>query len=112
MGLRVASNNPRLRCPRIGYARLLIAENSPNHSTIPDPQSVITLGQRAKQPLIGPSSELSYGLEPHALFDSRAEPAVTVTPSRQWEGCTRGGSAGWVPWRGYTGYYPAVQIEA
>ena len=30
-----------------------------------DPDSVIILGHRSKQPLICPSSELLYGLEPH-----------------------------------------------
>ena len=33
-----------------------------------DFHSVITLGHTSKQPLIGPSSELSYGYEPHDLI--------------------------------------------
>ena len=48
----MASNNLRLDGPRIGYARLLVARNPPNHSTIPDPKSVITLGHKANVPLI------------------------------------------------------------
>ena len=33
-----------------------------------DSESVITLGHKAKEPLIWSPSELSYGLEPHDLF--------------------------------------------
>ena len=33
-----------------------------------DPISVITLGHKANVPLIGPSSELVDGLEPHGIF--------------------------------------------
>ena len=64
-GVILASGDLSLRRPRIGYARLLIARNMPNHSTIPDFYSVITLGQHVKQPLIWPPSELADGFEPH-----------------------------------------------
>ena len=74
----------------IGYARLLVARNIPNYSTIPDFYSVITLGKHLKQPLIRPSSELADRLEPHDLIYS----AVPVV--RQ---C-------WVPGGGVAGVYP------
>ena len=64
-GLPVASDLLSLRCPRIGYARLVVARNEPNHSTIPGPRKVIYLGHKANVPLICPGSELSYGFEPH-----------------------------------------------
>ena len=56
--------------PRIGYARLVIARNVPNHSTIPDSNTVIYLGHKAEQPLIGPPSELVDRSEPHGLIRS------------------------------------------
>ena len=68
----MASDNPSLSRPRIGYARLLIAGNMPNHSTIMDPESVITLGHSARQPLMCPASELVDRLEPHGLIWSMA----------------------------------------
>ena len=48
----VASDILSLDGPRIGYARLVIAGNSSNHSTILDSLSVITLGQHANVPLM------------------------------------------------------------
>ena len=52
-GLLVASNSLSLDRPRIGYARLLVARNSSNQSTILDLWSVITLGHTRNVPLIG-----------------------------------------------------------
>ena len=54
-----------LRRPEIGYARLVVARNSPHQSQGMDIISVITLGQQANVPLMWCPSELSYGLEPH-----------------------------------------------
>ena len=54
----------------IGYARLVSPSNTPNHSTILDPKSVISLGHTSEQPLICLGSELSYRFEPHGLFCS------------------------------------------
>ena len=64
-GVSIASDNLSLRRPRIGYARLLVARNVPNYSTIPDSRSVIRLGHKVNVPLIRPSSELGDGFEPH-----------------------------------------------
>ena len=66
-----------------------------NHSTIPDPESVITLGQLVNVPLMGPSSELTDGLEPHGhiLLQDTAT-ARTGSHAGDGRGCTRGG--GWV----------------
>ena len=66
--LLLASDNLSLDRPRIGYARLLNARNTPNHSTIPDSDTVITLGHSPYVPLIGSLSELVDGLEPHGLI--------------------------------------------
>ena len=52
--LLLASNDLRLTGPRIGYARLVVPRNVPNQSTIIDSKSVINLGHKANQPLIGP----------------------------------------------------------
>ena len=64
-GIILASDSLSLAGPRIGYARLLVLRNSPNHSTIPDPKSVIYLGHSANVPLIQPRTDLGYRLEPH-----------------------------------------------
>ena len=64
-GVLLASDILSLGRPRIGYARLVIARNVSNQSTIPDSNSVIALGHTRKQPLIRASSELGDGLEPH-----------------------------------------------
>ena len=82
----------------------------------PTRHSVITLGHNPEVPLMCPASELSYGFEPHdtILLSVSGSGVGGVGHERQrgrW-GCTRGG-AGWVgTMEGYTGYYPAVQIEA
>ena len=52
--LSVASFILRLTRPRIGYARLLVARNVPNQSTIMDYSRVIYLGHTGQQPLIRP----------------------------------------------------------
>ena len=64
----------------IGYARLLVARNIPNHSTIPDSESVIYLGHTANVPLIRRLSELADGLEPHdhILLVDTADPLPPV----------------------------------
>ena len=61
-----------MRRPRIGYARLLVARNVPNYSTILDILSVITLGHTANVPLMRPSSDLADGFEPHGHIWSAA----------------------------------------
>ena len=71
-GLPVASDILRLDRPRIGYARLLVARNVPNHSTILDYSSVITLGHTSKEPLMRPRSELVDGSEPHGSIPQSA----------------------------------------
>ena len=100
----------------IGYARLLIARNMPNCSTIPGLISVIYLGHKANEPLMWSPSELADGFEPHGQSYS--------SPCTCWRGVElmSGGGvpgvvrAGWVPGRCYTGYppsgSPAGQIEA
>ena len=62
----------------IGYARLLLARNVPNQSTIPGYRKVITLGHSAKQPLIGPASELTDGFEPHDHIYCRLLPRALL----------------------------------
>ena len=83
--------------PRIGYARLLLARNVPNHSTIPDPKSVISLGQLPNVPLIRPRSELSYRFEPHDYIYS-------AVPARAPAGQSRRAVAGVPGVRGLGGY--------
>ena len=73
---------------------------------------VIYLGHKAKQPLICSRSELSYGLEPHGLFDSRGQLCVVHVGAGQWGGCTRGGAGRVGTREGYTGYPAEGQIEA
>ena len=52
-----------------------------------DPRSVITLGHKLKQPLIGPSGELSYRLEPHGLiYYQRLHARTMYSGDRQWGG--------------------------
>ena len=84
-----------MRRPRIGYARLLVAGNVPNYSTIMDSESVIMLGHSPKEPLMRPSSELSDGFEPHGLIYSSGTPVPTADSMYGGEGCTRG-SGSWV----------------
>ena len=83
--------------PRIGYARLGLARNMPNHSTILDPQSVITLGHTANVPLIGPSSELTDGSEPHGHIPQRGQHGVPG----QLVACRHGVYPGWCRLGGY-----------
>ena len=71
----MASDNLRLYGPRIGYGRLVVARNSPNYSTIPDPESVIYLGHTRNVPLMPASSELVDGLEPHDHMDTAVDGA-------------------------------------
>ena len=61
----LTSRNLSLGCPRIGYARLVVARNVSNQSQGMDYNSVITLGKPSKQPLMCSASELADGLEPH-----------------------------------------------
>ena len=79
----------------------------------PTSDSVITLGQTVKQPLIRPPSELSYRYEPHGLIYLSPRPGVadddTVAASRGVPGVVQ---AGWVPGGGIPGTNPAVEIEA
>ena len=63
-------------------------------------------------PLIGPSSELSYRLEPHDIFTGSDVAGVDVLGVLGRGGCTRGGLAGWVPGEYYTGYYPEAGFMA
>ena len=56
-----------------------------------DINSVIMLGHSPNVPLIGASSELSDGLEPHALKLSVRAAAGCMTAVQVGEGCTRGG---------------------
>ena len=74
----MASDNLSLDGPRIGYGRLLVSRNSPNHSTIMDILSVITLGHTAEQPLMCPRTDLSYGLEPHDHICSAVMPGTPL----------------------------------
>ena len=48
----MASDLLTLDGPRIGYARLVVAKNVPNHSTTIDSQSVIYLGHTLNLPLM------------------------------------------------------------
>ena len=64
-GPSIASNVLSLRRPRIGYARLVIARNVSNQSTIPDSKRPLGLGHTRNVPLIWPRSDLSDGSEPH-----------------------------------------------
>ena len=68
----MTSRNLSLRRPRIGYARLVVAGNSPNQSQGMDINSVIRLGHSASLPLMCLLSELADGLEPHDLIYSPA----------------------------------------
>ena len=82
----------RLDGPMIGYARLVSLSYSPNQSQGMDIISVISLGHRAKQPLMRASSELVDGSEPHGCIQGTA---VGVYPCRR--GAGRGGVyPGWV----------------
>ena len=77
-----------------------------------DPRSVITLGQLANVPLIRPSSELSYRLEPHGYKLSGDVAGVDMLGVLGGEGCTRGG-ASWVVLGGcYTGYPADARFDA
>ena len=77
-----------------------------------DYYKVIYHGHSAKQPLIGPSSELGDGLEPHARFRSTVRGVRHGSSGAGREGCTRGG-AGWVvPGGCYTGYPADGRFEA
>ena len=82
----------------------------------PTPGTVITLGHTSNVPLIRAPSELSDGLEPHALIYSADMTRAAVTPSRS---CTRwgggvpgGGAAVWVPGGSIPGTDPAADVEA
>ena len=86
----------RWRRPRIGYARLLSPWNVPNQSQGMDYYTVIDLGHKAKEPLIGSSSELSDGLEPHDTITTavphRARDTVLPGRGRVYPGwCRQGG---------------------
>ena len=99
--------------PRIGYGRPLVARNMPNHSTIPDSKSVITLGHKANQPLIRPSSDLSDGFEPHGLIlPAGRTPRISASAGE----CCTGVYLGVVRLGGYREGAipgnPAYQIEA
>ena len=83
----------------------------PNHSTIPDPNSVITLGHTANVPLIEASSELSDGFEPTASFSSAAPWSGVAASGPWWEGCTRGGAAGGYRGGGIPGTNPASVLR-
>ena len=75
--------------------------------------SVITLGQLVKQPLMRASSELSYGLEPHALFLLPYPGAAVLGAAAAWGGVYPGWGAGWGTGRVHIpGTNPAGQIEA
>ena len=77
-----------------------------------DINSVIILGHKAKQPLIGSRSELADGYEPHDTICPAPRTSVVHHARTGGAGCTRGGADGWVPERGYTGYPAEGQIEA
>ena len=81
-----------LRRPRIGYARLLLAKNTRNYSTIPGILSVITLGHTLNVPLMCLPSELSDGFEPHGLIQVSVQPAGVDEDGWVGRGCTRGGA--------------------
>ena len=85
------SDSLRLRRPEIGYARLVIAGNMSNYSTILDLKCVIYLGHMSNVPLMRPPSDLADGLEPHAPLPHAVVqgplPPVLVLGRR----CTRGG---------------------
>ena len=76
--------------------------------------SVITLGKLAKQPLIGPPSELVDGYEPHDMIYSRDMTAVTAEQPRpgagvypgsvQQVGTRRGTIPGTTPSRSFEAY--------
>ena len=88
----------------------------PNHSTIPDINSVIYLGHTPNEPLMCPASELSYRYEPHGLIPPWREPDVHATLMTMGTGvypgwCELGGSwEGGIP--GTNQRDPAGQIEA
>ena len=73
----------------------------------PRSKSVITLGHKVKEPLMEPSSELSYRLEPHGMFLLAAAPTMHVNGGTEaWEvypgwcgtgGCRRGSIPGTQP---------------
>ena len=82
--------------PGIGYARLLVARNTSNRSTIPDYLSVITLGHTLNVPLMHRLSELVDGLEPHGHIPVLGHRACTVrhvqpVPGRVYPGGAVGG---------------------
>ena len=58
----------------------------PNYSTIMDPERVIYLGHKVKQPLIRSPSELSYGFEPHDLIYLRSMTVLCGTGAAAWAG--------------------------
>ena len=71
----------------------------PNHSTIPDSDTVIYLGHSPKEPLIRRSSELGDGLEPHALITPAVDGVRSCYRCRG-EGGVYPGWDGWVgTWR-------------
>ena len=77
-----------------------------------DPRSVITLGHMVNVPLIGSSSDLSDGLEPHdtIYLQDTARP-LAVVPVTVMAGGVPGVRLGGYPEGGYTGYYPAVPLR-
>ena len=90
----MASNSLTLDGPRIGYARLLVANNVPYYSTILDSKSVITLGHSARVPLIGPRSELGYRFEPTTIFVLLYTEYATVAADAAGRGVPGVGAAG------------------
>ena len=74
-----------------------------------DPESVIHLGHKAKQPLIRPTSELTDGLEPHDHIYSAVHHCTRTYGDQRHVGRGVPG-VGWVG--AGEGYYPPTQPEA
>ena len=85
-----------------------------NYSTIMDSQSVIYLGHTLNVPLIGPSTELSDGYEPHGHIYSGNQYTAHCDHAGQYPGAVGRGVPGVVQVGGYregsTGTHPAVVI--